>query len=205
MFFYFFLLEKVVLCAAMVSLIHSNNFPCKLKMTTRSSIEELVEEIKQGKNVDEILEENPLMYFRYQRTLKKIEDIVNQDRYRTEMTQGLWFYGDIDVSNHRAFDGFTDKTHYLWRNDGRWQDGYRGQETVIISYFNGQIPIRDLLQLVDWIPYWLKRRRRRSVPFMAKKVIITSIKPPELVYPKCDQHTKEQLQRRFTFVNNAQN
>ena len=176
-------------------------------MTTRSPVpglEELVEKIKQGKNVDDIRMENPLLFRRYRRTLEKLEDVVNRQKHRAEMTQGLWFYGDIDAGNRRAFDGYDRKTHYVWAYDGRWQDGYRGQETVIISDFNGQIPIRDLLLMVDRWPHDLCRRRRESVPFMAKKVIITSIKPPELVYPNCDQNTKAQLQRRFTFFNNAE-
>jgi len=59
-----------------------------------------------------------------------------------------------------------------------WWDGYEGQEHVVIDEFYGWIS-RDLLQrIIDRYPLNVETKGS-SVPFIAKKVWITSNEPPE--------------------------
>lgn len=165
----------------------------------RVDVEQLVQSIKDGKKVDDIVLENPVAYHQYGRTMHKVEDLMLRKRFRTEMTEGLWIHGGTGVGkSHRAFEGFNPESHFVWKYDGGWQDGYVGQEVVIINEFRGQIPMCDLLMMVDKWPYELRRRGREPVPFLAKKVIVTSSLPPELVYHNMGQDKIEQLYRRFT-------
>ncbi len=71
--------------------------------------------------VDEVVMDNPMMYHKYGRTLNKIEDIALRQRSRDWMTEGVWYFGPTGVGkSHRAFEGYTPETHYVYPNDGGW-------------------------------------------------------------------------------------
>lgn len=150
----------------------------------RNDLDELKDALTLGETtVDEITIANPMMFHKYGRTLSKIEDLVLRKRVRTWMTTCEWYHGPTGVGkSHRAFDGFDPDTHYVWKDDNGWQDGYTGQETVIINDFRGAIRYDQMLQLIDKWPYWVRRRGREPAPFLAKHVIITSSLAPEQVY-----------------------
>lgn len=165
----------------------------------RNDIEAVVNEIQAGAvTVDELTLQDPMLYHQYGRTLSRVEDLVRRKKFRTEMTQGVWLYGPTGVGkSHRAFTGFNPDTHYVWKYDNGWQDGYVGQEIVIINEFRGQIPLHELLQLVDKWPFEVRRRNREPFPFLAKKVIVTSSLPPDQVYQNLGNDRIDQLLRRF--------
>lgn len=172
------------------------------KQGKRTDLDELKKTIVAGTKVDDIVMESPMLYHQYGRTLNKIEDLAMRKRFRTEMTQGIWYWGETGAGkSHKAFEGFTPETHYVYTNDGGWWDGYTQQETVIINDFRGQIPYGELLNLVDKWPHSVRRRNREPIPFTSKKVIITSALKPEEIYCNLSQNDSlEQLKRRFNVV-----
>lgn len=159
------------------------------------------ESIRSGeKTVDAILEENPMAYHQYGRTLEKLEDLQRRKKFRTEMTKGIWYVGPTGVGkSHKAFEGFDPSTHYLVNlGDKGWYEGYTGQDTVILNDFRGEIPYNTLLQMVDKWPFTVPRRNREPMPFISKTVIVTSSLSPSEVYHRRDGQDKiEQLLRRF--------
>jgi len=166
----------------------------------RNDLKKVKDEIVAGKRtVDEICVDDPSLYHQYGRTLHKLEDLQLRKRFRTTMTKGIWLWGPSGVGkSHEAFKDFTPQTHYVWANDNGWQDGYVGQETVIINDFRGHIKYDELLQMVDKWPYAVRRRCREPAPFLAKKVIITSALPPAEVYNnRSERDSIDQLMRRF--------
>lgn len=153
--------------------------------------------------VEEIILENPIMYHQYGRTLEKIEEIKLRKQFRTEMTEGIWYYGNTGVGkSHEAFKDYNPDTHYLLNiQDNGWWEGYNGQETVIINDFRGEIPYNTLLQIIDKWPYDIKKRNRGSLPFISKKVIITSSLSPEEVYRnRNEKDCIKQLLRRLKVI-----
>lgn len=152
--------------------------------------------------VDQIIMEFPEIYHLYGRTLERIEDTLYLRRHRTEMTQGIWIWGKTGVGkSHKAFENFSPDTHYVKPNDSDWWDGYRGQETVIINEFRGNITYSELLDLCDKYPKSVRRRNRQPTPFLAKQLIITSSLPPEEVYINLSsKDSLEQLKRRFQII-----
>lgn len=166
----------------------------------RTDLKKIADDIMSGKLSDEeILINNPIIYHQYGRTIDKLQDLFNRSKYRTEMTEGLWIYGETGTGkSHEAFQNYNPKTHYILSNDNGWWEGYKGQETVIINDFRGHIPYNELLQLVDKYPMTVKRRGREPLPFISKKVIITSSLHPALVYKnRNEEDSLEQLYRRF--------
>jgi len=173
----------------------------KLSQGLRSDLNELRDSIINGQQTAEtIAMEDPIIYHQYGRTLHKIEDIVLRKKFRTEMTTCDWYYGNTGLGkSHIALSNFNPDTHYVWKYDNGWQDGYTGQEVVIINEFRGQIPYYELLSLIDKWPYTLRRRNREPVPFLAKHIVITSALSPAEIYNNLSQKDDlSQLMRRIT-------
>lgn len=173
------------------------------KQGERNDLTNLRNDIMEGRTtVDQIVLDKPDLYHQYGRTLSKIEDLRMRKLFRTETTQGLWYFGPTGVGkSHKAYANYSPDTHYNWKDDNGWQDGYAQQETVIINEFRGSIKFSELLQLVDKWPFDVRRRNREPMPFTSKLVIITSSLPPEQVYKMLDHKDKiNQLMRRFTVL-----
>lgn len=170
----------------------------------RGDLDETKDMIMRGDiTVDQVAQEDPHMYHMYERTLSKIEEIALRHRFRTEMTQGVWIHGPSGAGkSHMAFEGFNPDTHYVKCLDDEWWDGYIGQEVVIINEFRGQIRLSELFDLVDKWPKTVKQRCRAPVPFLAKKLIITSVKGPREVYSRLgdDNEPWAQFERRFKII-----
>lgn len=95
------------------------------KQGERTDLNKIKDEIMQGKKVDVLLLENPSIYHLYGRTLIKIEDVRMRKVFRTEMTTGEWYYGTTGTGkSEKAFENFNPDTHYVWKYDNGWNDGY---------------------------------------------------------------------------------
>lgn len=174
----------------------------KPKQGARNDLKQLVEDVKNGTKVDDILLDNPVMYHMYGRTLNAVEDLMLLRRNRSWMTKGIWIWGKSGVGkSYEALRNYNYMTHYIHNlNDNGWWDGYKGQEIVVLNEFRGQIAFGELLDLVDWVPKTVKRRNRQPIPFLAKLVIITSSMPPEQVYPKVfDPEKNRSAENRLQF------
>lgn len=170
----------------------------------RSDIAEAVAEIKKGTiTPDEIMLEDPTMYHMYGRTLERAYVLFLRQKWRTEMTQGIWYWGPTGVGkSHAAFANYSPKTHFIKDLTVAWWDGYLQQENVIFNEFRGQVPFDQLLALVDKWPHNVAIRSKESVPFISKTLIVTSSKHPKDVYAKTclDDEKLDQLERRFKII-----
>lgn len=169
---------------------------------SREDLRSISAEILNGnKKVDDIAIENPNLFHQYGRTLSKIEDIAFRKKYRNWMTTCEWVYGKTGCGKSLyAFKDFNTDTHYVYKlNDKNWQDGYTGQDIIIIDEFRGQIAFCELLRMIDRYPYSLPRRGREPAPFLGRHIIITSSIPPWEVYENiCNENDRiDQLLRRI--------
>lgn len=162
----------------------------------------MAHDISNGMMVDTIAIENPEIYHQYGRTLNKLEELRMRQVFRAEMTEGVWYYGETGVGkSHRAFKNYTPQTHYVLPNDNGWWDGYVQQDIVIINDFRGFLSYDFMLQMIDKWPFSVKRRGREPIPFISKKVIITSSLSPKEVYNKRnDNDSIKQLRRRMKVI-----
>lgn len=163
------------------------------------------EELRLGSiTVDEIVMTDPMAYHTYGRTLTKIEDIAMRQRFRTEMTTGIWYWGPTGVGKSvKAYYDYKPDTHYTWKlSDKGWQDDYTQQETVVINDFRGEGGYNHLLNLMDWTPgVAVSRRSRPPLPFTSKHIIITSSLPPDKVFHnRMEEDNMAQLYRRCKVV-----
>ena len=163
----------------------------------RTDLNVLCDEIREGKSVQEIALENPDGFHRYGRTLKWLETIALRRKFRTWTTKGIWYHGP----GHTAFNDFDPRTTYVKCLKDGWWDGYTGQETVILNDFHGQIKYEEMLRLCDKWPHKVKQRRKEPVPFLARKIIVTSAVHPVNLYDKLRfGEPIDQLLRRFDCI-----
>lgn len=183
---------------------HYTEYGDKPKQGCRTDLESIKDDILVGNSsVDDIAVESPMLFHQYGRTLDRLEGIALRKRYRTEMTKGIWFTGPAGTGkSHKCFEGFTPETHYVKNLNEEWWDGYKGQETVILNEFRGQIAFSELLDLCDKWPKSVKWRNREPVPFLAKTIVVASIKSPRECYYNAllEDEPWEQFERRFTIV-----
>lgn len=151
---------------------------------------------------DELALMDPYTFHMYGRTVERIQTIRLRQRFRTEMTAGIWITGPSSAGkSHMAFEGYSPDTHFLKNLEDKWWDGYNGQETVIFNEFRGQVSFNELLTLVDKWPHTVPQRGKEPVPFLAKKLIVTSVKEPQEIYWRQDgDEPWEQFERRFEIV-----
>jgi hypothetical protein len=170
----------------------------------RTDLNALAARIHAGESVATIARENYEMYHQYGRTLNYVEDLAARDRERDFMTEGIWITGPTGSGKSRmALHGTTRETRYILPRDGGWWDGYCGQETVVINEFRATtMPFEQLLQLADMWPEYVRRRGREPMPFMSKKLIITTVLTPEQCWPEKvhDADNLNQFYRRFKVI-----
>ena len=169
----------------------------------RSDLKAVVDRIASGETTaDQICIDDPVYYHMYGRTLSKAEDIAARKRYRTEMTEGVWYWGPSGVGkSHKAFENFDPETCYVKCLTDEWWDGYTGQETVILNEFRGNIPYSELLALVDKWPHTVKRRNREPMPFVSRFVVVTSsMCPADCYHNIAETDSLSQLYRRFKII-----
>lgn len=169
---------------------------------TRTDIQEVIDDISAGKcTPDDICLNDAGFYHMYGRTCNKAYDILKRKLFRSWMTEGTWIYGPTGVGkSHEAFAGFAPDTHYIWSVKEKLQT-YKGQETIIINDFRGELDYAYLLQLIDKWPMYIPYKGEEPFPLLAKKVIITSSLPPEKVYVNRVKEDKlDQLMRRIKVI-----
>lgn len=169
------------------------------KQGLRSDLNETKDEIMKGNlSVDEIIVEDPHFYHLYGRTLKDLETIQLRSRFRSWMTQGIYWWGvSGSGKSHNLFEGFNPETHYVKNLEDEWWDGYKGQEIVIMNEFSN-MKKSELMDLVDKWPKTVKQRCREPVPFLAREVRIASVKSPYAIYG-IDEDDYE-FNRRFKVI-----
>jgi len=148
-----------------------------------------------------------LYYHQVGRTMHFLERIAMKKVYRHPQhpkynffTEGVWYVGETGTGkSYEAFKGYDPETCYTWSDDNGWWEGYEGQETVIINDFRGQIPYDKMLNLVDEWPCDVKKRFVGKIPFLSRKVIVTSpLTPEECYHNRNDKDDIAQLLRRFS-------
>lgn len=167
------------------------------KQGQRNDLATALAKLDEGESLKTVIQEAPNL-LRVMRNLKEYKALTVEPRHPTQPVETTVLWGPAGTGkSKRAFEE-NPGAYWLTLEAGRplWWDGYEGQDTVIIDDYDGEIPYRTLLKILDRYPLQV-HTKGNMIHLSATKFVITSNKPPENWYPVEDL---EPLRRRLSRV-----
>lgn len=167
----------------------------------RKDLEELAQSIvDRTASLSDIAQENPAQFVRYHRGLQALADTVRLPYSGGEKIVKV-YYGPTGTGKTRK--AFTENPEaYFWGPEqGKWFQGYSGQETTILDEYRGQLPFGFLLRLTDRYPMKIEFKGS-STEFVSSTIIICSPVHPLLWYPSLNvsEGKMDQMMRRISTI-----
>jgi hypothetical protein len=152
----------------------------------RSDLVSVKRMLDEGATDREIADEHFGSWCRYHQAFKRYRQVLLAPyRQWHSYCTVLWGEPGVGKTRHVSEHTSVETTYWLPKPNGTrvFWDGYEGQEDVVIDEFFGWLP-RDLMcRLIDRTPFRVETKGG-SVPFLARRVWITSNNPPFEWWPK---------------------
>lgn len=167
----------------------------------RNDLEEAMELIRNGASELDLYHATPSVAFRYGRGMEKYRLLVEKEKakgYRKKNVSVYW--GETGTGKTRtAMEENPDAFIVSDGITGFWWDGYDGESVVVMDEFRGNIPLSQLLRILDGYACMVSIRGG-SRQLTAQKIIITSNTDPNSWYQNADDRSREALFRRLDFI-----
>ena len=167
----------------------------------------LIQDLRAGKSVMEIIEDNPKLAFRI-REIETLRQAILEEKYSAEnrALEVTYLYGVSGTGKTRGIFEKHDRksicriTDYGGRNGVRF-DAYHCQDVLVLEEFHSQIPISAMLNYLDIYPLTLPARYTDRIACYTK-VYITSNIPLEEQYRDIQRY---QMETWRAFLRRVQN
>lgn len=167
----------------------------------------LIQDLRAGKSVMEIIEDNPKLAFRI-RESETLRQAILEEKYSAEnrALEVTYLYGASGTGKTRGIFEKHDRksicriTDYGGRNGVRF-DAYHCQDVLVLEEFHSQIPISAMLNYLDIYPLTLPARYTDRIACYTK-VYITSNIPLEEQYRDIQRY---QMETWRAFLRRVQN
>lgn len=167
----------------------------------------LIQDLRAGKSVMEIIEDNPKLAFRI-REIETLRQAILEEKYSAEnrALEVTYLYGASGTGKTRGIFEKHDRksicriTDYGGRNGVRF-DAYHCQDVLVLEEFHSQIPISAMLNYLDIYPLTLPARYTDRIACYTK-VYITSNIPLEKQYRDIQRY---QMETWRAFLRRVQN
>lgn len=150
------------------------------------ALSSIITDIREGKGVADIVEENPkyaLRTIQIEALRQTILADIGEKRFR--QIECIYLWGKTGVGKTRSIFEENDYREIYritaYRNNGILFDGYNAQSVLVFEEFHSNVPIGEMLNYLDIYPIRLPARYNDKVAFY-KKVYITSNIPLEKQY-----------------------
>jgi len=155
----------------------------------------LFEDIYKGKTNAQILHDDPGFAFRL-KEIDAIRQTLLAEQYASEFRDVVVIYVFGKSGAGKTWDIFTKHdprdicriTNY--RKNGIYFDSYSTQDVLVFEEFNSQIPIEEMLNILDVYPHSLPARYQDKIACFTK-VYLTSNQPLEEQYKSVQQDRPE--------------
>ena len=167
----------------------------------------LIQDLRAGKSVMEIIEDNPKLAFRI-REIETLRQAILEEKYSAEnrALEVTYLYGASGTGKTRGIFEKHDRksicriTDYGGRNGVRFA-AYHCQDVLVLEEFHSQIPISAMLNYLDIYPLTLPARYTDRIACYTK-VYITSNIPLEEQYRDIQRY---QMETWRAFLRRVQN
>lgn len=169
-----------------------------VKQGQRVDIEQLHDEMKNGKRLCEIADENPKLWLQYHNGLTSLKHHVDkirlENKFRDIKTTILvgdagtgktkYVYDKYEAKEIFKIDSYDDKKFLF--------NGYMGEKILLIDDFNGGIQYTKLLHILDRYPY--KCNVKNGLCYAEwEEVYFTSNNKPGMWYRKTGDNLKRRI------------
>lgn len=166
----------------------------------RNDLIEIRQAIALGAGVVQLIEDDKVK--NYQQI--KIAEVLLKymEAVRDWQPEVIWIYGPSGCGKSRLAHEMTEgeRRYVKMSGSGKWWDGYDAHKFVILDDFrDSHMAITDLLGLLDRYACRVESKGG-SRQFLATKIVITSILPPDMQYLAAKGEPTEQILRRITKV-----
>lgn len=159
----------------------------KASTKTKATMEDLLEEVKDGKSTARIITQNPAYAFRI-KDIDAVRQTLLSEKFMVENREieVAYIYGAPGTGKTRSIfeahgaENICRVTNYRM-GKGVSFDAYHGQDVLVFEEFNGQIQIEEMLNYLDRYPLLLPARYSDRVACFTK-VYLTSNVPLENQY-----------------------
>lgn len=140
--------------------------------------------LQEGKSMLDIANSHFGSFIRYERGFRSYRSMTMGQRSWQTKSEVLWGPPGSGKSKFAWEEGGPDAFWVSKPNGNRaFWDGYEGQDTVVLDEFYGWLPYGFMCRLLDRYPLRVETKGS-SVPFLAKRIIITSNVDPVQWYKK---------------------
>lgn len=165
----------------------------------RSDIHDAVDLLVSGSSIREMAMEHPAPYIKYHRGFEKFKSLLIEPR--NEPPEVSVLYGPTGSGKSRQARELLSNPYIWGPEQGKWFDGYEGQEECIFEEFRGQLPFGMILRLLDRYDCRVETKGS-TIQFVATKIVLTSPVHPREWYTMFEHNDDkvEQLLRRLTSI-----
>lgn len=178
------------------------------KLGSRNDLIQIVEDIKNGADKYELMDNYPTQYVRYSNSFQKIQQelLEKQGAETFRKLEVIYIYGSTGVGKTRYVMekyGYQNVFRVTEYSNGLF-DSYNNQDVILFDEFRSSIPITKMLVYLDGYPVTLPCRYYNKQALFTKVYIISNIslqeqyKNIQVEEPK----TYDALLRRITAVYN---
>lgn len=163
----------------------------------RNDIHEFVDLVKRKADDAELITEQPEQFLKYHKAVDRIRAAFTLPR--TEKPEVRWYWGPTGTGKTRsAFEEFPN-AYFKNMSNGKWWDGYAGQDCVILDDMRKDtFKFHELLRLLDRYPLQVEFKGG-STNFNSPIIIITSCMNPMTLYD-----TREDVQQLIRRIDKIQ-
>lgn len=164
----------------------------------RSDLESVVEELKTGKKLSNLMLDNPKVYCQYRNGLKDIAAKVTADN--------IPIFRNVEITLLTGPSGcgktrtaMEEATYKIQGSQLNWWQDYDGDDVICIDEYNNNLPIDELLAVLDG--YKLRLNVKGSHTYAAwNKVFVTTNLTVDQLHANAKEEHRNALFRRITNV-----
>lgn len=173
---------------------------------TSSELDDAIDAIEGGASATRIATEYPKLYMHRSRGVSDMIRAVYKPALRMPMTVIVLFGASGTGKTRYAYDTYgPDKVYKLDTNmnGSLWFDGYNDQPVLLIDDFQGWIPFRTLLNILDIYPYLCQVKGSSCYAKWTTVIITSEIEPVHWFGHMVGDY--QQLARRITEIRHLNN
>lgn len=159
----------------------------------RKAHEEVVESVKRGATMREVME-IPGSNYQSLRTAELLFKYIEKPREKKPTV--IWIYGEPGSGKTSYVKQFFSRadTQYVNASQLKWFDGYDGQPACVIDEVDNETPYWMLKAICDEHPYRVEMKGS-SRQFVSENIYITSLEHPAKLFYYRPYHGGEMLRR----------